>query len=307
MPTEALSPAQRFAAIYLPLVLLVGGLTAYLGLQLSQARQDRVESRDAVQLQASARLMSSELERSLQQLQGLEREPALLRAFAESPAQAHLLVHALLESLLYRNAPYVQARWLGPDGIERVRVNRDASALPVAHDVQDRSDRPYFSAAIGLTPGQFYLSALDLNVEHGETGVAHRPMIRAAIRLPTLRGADQGLLVINLAFQHLLDDFDLASLSTLAGRCMLLDSRGNWLLAPDLQDAWGHLFERQDTLARRRPQLWRQIAAADRGGALGTAARRQRSVALGQRRAGQALARPGAGRRKLEAGQPPGS
>ncbi len=253
--------------MYLPLLLLVGCLTAYLGIQLSQARQDRVESRDAVQLQASARLMSSELERSLQQLQGLDREPALLRALAASPAQSRLLVQALLESLLYRNAPYAQARWLGPDGIERVRVNRDGSAVvPVAQDeLQDKSDRSYFTSAIGLAPGQFYLSALDLNVEHGEIEVPHRPTIRAAIRLPALRGADQGLLVINLAVQHLLDDFGLTSLSTLAGHCLLLDSRGNWLLAPDPHDAWGHLFGRQDTLATRQPQVWRQIAAAPSG------------------------------------------
>ena len=239
----------------------MGALTAYLGVHLSQARQDRIESRDAAQLQVGVQLMSHDLERSLQQLQGLEQEPALHRAFAAPPALARTQVQEMLQALLYRNAPYAKARWIGPDGMERVRVDRVGTQVePVAQgQLQDKSDRPYFTQAIRLSPGQFYLSAMDLNVEHGQIEVPYRPTIRAAIRLPTVKGVDQGLLVVNLAVQHLLDDYADISSATQGGKRMLLDSQGRWLLAPDPQDAWGHLFGRDNSLAKRQPWAWQQM------------------------------------------------
>lgn len=200
---------KRFLTLYLPPLLLVGGLTAYLGVNLSQSRQATFESGEATQLHSSALLFSQDLERPLEQLQGLAQEPALQRAFVAPPAMARSLIQHSLQSLLFRNPRYLQARWLGADGVEQVRVDRvgDTPQLVESSQLQDKSDRPYFIDTIRLPPGQLYLSTLDLNVEHGQVAVPYQPVIRAVIRLPRVQGRDQGLLVLNILAQHLIDEY----------------------------------------------------------------------------------------------------
>jgi len=258
---------KRFLTLYLPPLLLVGGLTAYLGVNLSQSRQATFESGEATQLHSSALLFSQDLERPLEQLQGLAQEPALQRAFVAPPAMARSLIQHSLQSLLFRNPRYLQARWLGADGVEQVRVDRvgDTPQLVESSQLQDKSDRPYFIDTIRLPPGQLYLSTLDLNVEHGQVAVPYQPVIRAVIRLPRVQGRDQGLLVLNILAQHLIDEYVTNNPSARGEQLMLLNSQGGWLVAPDPQDAWSYLLGRDSTLARRQPQAWARIAAAPSG------------------------------------------
>lgn len=258
---------KRFLTLYLPPLLLVGGLTAYLGVNLSQSRQATFEAGEATQLHSSAQLFSQDLERPLEQLQGLAQEPALQRAFVAPPAMARRLMQDSLQSLLFRNPRYLQARWLGADGMEQVRVDRvgDTPQLVDSSQLQDKSDRPYFIDTIRLPPGQLYLSTLDLNIEHGQVAVPYQPVIRALIRLPRVQGCDQGMLVINILAQHLIDEYVANNPSARGEQLMLLNSQGGWLVAPDPQDAWSHQLGRDGTLARREPQAWARIAAAPSG------------------------------------------
>ncbi|MEN9474108.1 MAG: hypothetical protein RIS48_828, partial [Pseudomonadota bacterium] len=259
---------KRFLILYLPLLLLVGGLTAYVGVNLSQSRQATFEAGEATQLNSSAQLFIQDLERPLEKLQGLVQEPVLQRALVAPPATALALMQDSLLSLLHRNPRYLQVRWLGADGIERVRAKRVGASVALAgpSQLQDKSDRPYFIEAIRLPPGQLYLSPLDLNVDYGQVELPYKPVIRAVIRLPRVQGRDQGLLVLNILAQHLIEEYVANNRSVRGEQLMLLNAQGGWLVAPEPRDAWSHLLGRDNsTLAQRQPQAWAQMAAAPSG------------------------------------------
>jgi hypothetical protein len=119
-----------------------------------------------------------------------------------------------LEFLRHRTN-YLQARLLGPDGHELVRVERDGAAegrargdsLRPAEKLGDKSKSTYFTDAIKLSSGQVYLSAVELNREGGEVEVPDLPVIRAAVpvRLDEAVGSApvMGVLVINVDFRPL--------------------------------------------------------------------------------------------------------
>ena len=256
---------KRFLVIYLPLLLLMGGLTTYVGVSLSQSSLDAFEAGEVMQLDSSARMVSHDLEHPLLHLQGLVQEPALQRALSAPPIAALGLMEESLRSLLLRNPGYLQARWLGPDGMERVRVQRVAGQLLRSADLQYKGDRPYFITTMRLPPGQLYLSALDLNVEHGQVEIPYRPVLRAAIHLPRVAGVDQGLLVLNISGQQLIDSYVAGTPVTHGEQRLLLNSEGSRLLAPDPQDVWASLFGPEQPLPGRQPRAWARMAAAPSG------------------------------------------
>ena len=144
MPSDALSRMKRFLLHYLPLALLVGALTAYLVVQQGQHRQAAFEAGESAHLKDSAQLFLHDLNRSLKHLQGLAQEPPVRRALAAPLAVARPQMEEALQTLLYRNPDYAQARWIGADGMELARVDRagDRVALTPSGQLQDKATVP---------------------------------------------------------------------------------------------------------------------------------------------------------------------
>ena len=258
---------KRFLVLYLPLALLIGVVTVFLGFRLTSAELSKFESGEAMQLRTIVRLYKQDLGRPLEQLRGIGHEPALQRAFNAGPQATHAAIQEALLTLMYRNPLYGQARWLDTSGMELARISRTADGpVPAASsELQDKSARPYFIDAIRLQPGQVYLSAFDLNLEQGKVEMPYKPLIRMALRLPVVRGHDHGLLVINMPAQHLIDETVAGADMTQGEQLMMLNSQGYWLHAANPQDTWGQLLGRDSTLAKRQPQTWARIAAATEG------------------------------------------
>ncbi len=83
-------------------------------------------------------------------------------------------------TLSQTNRNYDQIRWIDQTGQERVRVNFN-SGKPVAVDqanLQNKGNRYYFTDTLKLNKGEFFISPLDLNMEHGEIERPLKPMIR---------------------------------------------------------------------------------------------------------------------------------
>ncbi len=258
---------KSFAAYFLPPAALVILVTLGVGLALDRAELDKLKVYESSFLASGADAVLSTLATPLHHLHGLIREPAINQAFQAPPAEARTLMAQHLQTLVYRNPLYDQARWLSATGMELARVNASPQAPVIVpeQDLQDKSDRYYYREAIRLAPGQIYLSPLDLNIEHEVVEVPHKPMIRIAIRLPVVDGRDQGLLVINYQAQTLLDHLRRLIPPGHEPHPMLLNPQGYWLLAPDPADAWGFMFGRDATLGQRHPGEWARISAQPDG------------------------------------------
>ncbi len=192
-------------------------------------------------------------------------EDAVRIAVSSGNAVRNSAIENAFETLLLRNPSYLQARWLGEDGLELVRVERvDQNTVTslTRSELQDKSQRDYVKAALELGPGELFVSPLDLNVEQGKIQEPYVPVIRIAVRVFTAENKPAGIFVLNIGAQNLLDH--LAQFSP-DNSPMLLNADGYWLKGKKPEDEWGFMFDRETGLAFTHPDAWRAIAAEPSG------------------------------------------
>lgn len=157
---------------------------------------------------------------------------------------------------------YDQIRFLDTKGNEVIRINYgEDGAYPVDKaDLQNKADRYYFTESIGLNPGQYYISKLDLNVEQGEVEVPYKPMIR--ICTPAYNSANVllGVIVFNYKAENLLQSFERITLADTANH-YLLNPSGYWLSSSDTSQEWTFMFpDKQDiSFKNLYPEEWEAI------------------------------------------------
>ncbi|WP_439836219.1 response regulator [Aeromonas caviae] len=193
----------------------------------------------------------------------MSEEPILLEAAARNDRDTLAVQFTIL---LNRNPDYAQVRWLAPDGMERVRIDRQGQRLWRVTDdqLQNKGERYYFRDAMALPWERVYVSPLDLNVEHGVIDRPFNPMIRIAKRL-RLGGRDLGLLLINVQAARMLKEFA-DNRGKAADHIMLFNQDGYWLRSPDPSREWGFMLERPDlTLKQTSPQAWQAFWDASNG------------------------------------------
>ncbi len=98
------------------------------------------------------------------------------------PATLALAKSFFSQFALLKKWIYSQVRYLHRDGWEWLRANSDGEVVSIPRDesLQNKQSRPYFRHSIRLDPREYYVSRLDLNVEHGEIQRPFQPMIRYA-------------------------------------------------------------------------------------------------------------------------------
>jgi len=156
---------------------------------------------------------------------------------------------------------YDQIRYIGLDGMEAVRVNFNQRRPEIVPDalLQDKRDRYYFQEMLWLSPGQIYVSPLDPNVEHDNVIDIHNPVMRFGTPVADSQGLIRGMVVLNYMGQHLRNK--LAEYKGQESSIWLLDSTGNWLFGPAMEDERdaqfpGRALQRHDRLS---PRLWQQM------------------------------------------------
>lgn len=123
-----------------------------------------------------------------------------------------------------------QIRYLSGTGQEVVRIDKknDQVIVTPSEQLQDKSDRYYFIEAMLRKPGELYVSPLDLNVEHGVVEKPERPVIRVATPIGSGTGANEGILIINLHADFLLEQVRQMTQAR-AGAAFLFDRAGHFM------------------------------------------------------------------------------
>jgi len=162
---------------------------------------------------------------------------------------------------------YDQVRLLDMRGREFIRANRNQAGprLVPADELQDKSGRYYFRESGQLAHGQIYLSALDLNMEHGKVERPFKPMIRLAA--PAFEGERKiGIIVLNLRMANVLARIQQVNHMG-ESKGYLLNRDGFFLSSPHSERNWGFMLpNRHDqSFAARFPQAWQRISSRDHG------------------------------------------
>jgi len=160
---------------------------------------------------------------------------------------------------------YDQLRYLNEEGQEIIRINANGVVVPPGQ-LQNKADRPYFQKAFALGPGQFFISAFDLNVERGQIEQPLKPMLRGAEPVFDATGRKRGIYIINYLGENSLARLEKFS-PQFQQRLRMLNAQGYWLKASQPDQEWGFMFPDRSglTLAQTDPGLWRQISSKPTG------------------------------------------
>ncbi len=132
---------------------------------------------------------------------------------------------------------YYQVRYINALGQEVVRVDSDGRNAYIVpwEELQNKSDRYYFTDTMALASGRLYVSPLDLNREHGRIEIPYKPVIRYAVPVDYL-GERRGIVIINVYGESFLGFLKGGNAYQ---RLMLVDPDGYYLYHPDESRRWG--------------------------------------------------------------------
>ena len=156
-----------------------------------------------------------------------------------------------------------QLRWLNLDGQEVYRVNfvGIGSQVVTSENLQNKSQRGYFKAALNTIPGELILSDIDLNMENGKVVKPLEPTIRAMLHSSQNHPLGEGFLVVNFRLTGLVNF--LSGLSDSQTQLMVAANDIQWLIHPDANRQWAKdLGTGQYSLPDDIPKLWQSLSAA---------------------------------------------
>jgi signal transduction histidine kinase len=260
---------RRFAWIFVPLAMATACVVA--AMYWNQSRVDRklLEAEQRSHVDLCSEIIEDDFRSIVSDLMFLA-EGQTLSSLLDNPQSmtARNAVSDEFRLFVKQKGIYDQVRFLDETGKEVVRVNlRRGEAVVVSEDrLQDKRDRYYFQATIPLQRGQVFVSPFDLNIEEDQIERPLKPTIRFATPVLDSGGTKRGIVVLNYLGAVLLDKLRRA-VATSAGRMMLLNTDGYWLVGERPDDEWAFMVpERQHVnFAARFPDVWRRVASERTG------------------------------------------
>lgn len=177
---------KRFIAWFLPIAVTIVVIAALFTFLISEKLKSELAVPQRISVQLGSDALDNEVARPINHLRSLIQREKIVQAVLDEDNGADVapMVNAF-RTLLSRNPEYAQIRWIGDDGMERVRVERtadgDIRVLPL-NELQDKSKRYYVRNTLKQNQGEIFVSPLDLNVEHGQIEMPYHPMIRLGMR-----------------------------------------------------------------------------------------------------------------------------
>lgn len=226
-----MSPWIKFFGLF---VLLGATATAWLAESRLDADLQQQSLSDQRQAVIGAFSIRSELADGLNQLARIRNDPRVavgVRGQTES-------LQELFQTLMLIDENIHKARWIDAEGLERVRLQREADQVVRIDDefLQNKSERDYFQSVQALTGNYIWISQIDLNVEQGQVEYQLRPTVRFVTPIP--EGFDQGFLILNYDARPIMDNV-LAAVDE-SKRFGFFSSPDQWILGPNGAQAWAN-------------------------------------------------------------------
>ena len=193
----------------------------------------------------------------------LLRDIPQVRYFLSSSVQEHKLesfqaIETAFLAVSSHHPIFHQIRLIDINGQEIVRVDSDGNeaVLVPPEKLQFKGNRYYVQQAMGLKPGQIYISPMDLNIEYGKIEEPFRPVIRYATAVVDASGNTRGLIVLNVQGHALLNPLERRYDNRLhEERYFLIDSHGDYLFHPKATKRFNRFLGKDANLAIDEPAL----------------------------------------------------
>jgi len=157
---------------------------------------------------------------------------------------------------------YDQIRFIDAQGHERIRINYadDVAEIVESDDLQFKGDRYYFSDSMGLEPKQIYMSAFDLNIEHGQVEIPRKPMIRLGMKVIDEDNNCRGIVIINYLGDNLLSKFK-KLFDYSEGDLYFINQNGYYLYSGQINKDFAFMFKEYEgnSFLSDYPETWANI------------------------------------------------
>lgn len=259
--------AKRFLIIFLPLVILLGGILAVFCYQQVKNERTIIESEEVQHVSHQMDIIINDLQLIVSDLMFLSEQNELREMLDSGEAGVPQALAEEWLSFFTHKGLYDQIRFLNETGMEVVRVNFNNGNPSIVPDDQlhSKAKRYYFEDTFVLQQGEVYVSPFDLNIENGEIEQPLKPMIRFGTPVFDSYGQKRGIVLLNLLGANLLHDLE----ETLNGygQFMLLNSDGFWLMGPTPEDEWGFMYEDKSdrTFGNDFTEAWQRISGGESG------------------------------------------
>lgn len=195
-------------------------------------------------------------------------ESALLMEYVNNPSMQHeTLLGIRFRNFLKDRQNYIQARLIDRNGYEKIRVNmehREPTSIP-RKNMQYKGDRYYFQEAQGVNKNELYVSPLDLNVENGKIDIPYMPVLRVGTPLFDHKGTKQGIVMLNLRAEEILNRYTMAYGSNDGYSFSIVNENGYWIRNDQKEKEWGFMLNHEHTLSKEQPRLWERLQSSTSG------------------------------------------
>ncbi len=256
---------RSFLALFIPLALLLVSAAIYLFKQEVDDQKALLQADALLNVVAGERAIERSLDDTVEDALYLASIPewSVVRKNERAGIQN---LHRNFSTFCLTHPTYLRLRWIDERGREIFRVNNLNGKVGIADagKLENKSDRFYFTESVKLDRGTVYVSPMQLEMESGKVVIPYRPIIRIATPVFDEKMRRQGVLVITVAANDLLARIG-ASNNVSMSQNALLNSDGYWLKSIDANEAWGFMFGKSNTLAKKYPGVWKKISRAASG------------------------------------------
>ncbi|HZW25505.1 MAG TPA: response regulator [Gallionella sp.] len=256
---------RSFLRLFIPLALLVILAAVYLFKQAVDDQKAILRADGSLNVVSGGRAIERSLDASVQDVLYLASLPELTAARKITRTGMQNLHRAFILFCLTHPA-YSKLRLIDENGKEVLRITSlDGNVRVTEQDqLENKSDRFYFTGSLTLDPGKVYVSPMQLEFENKKVVTPHRPIIRIATPVFDAKASRLGVLVVTVAADELLSRIA-ASNDVSISQHMLLNSDGYWLKGGNPADEWGFMFDKPVTLGARFPAAWKRIGVEQHG------------------------------------------
>ncbi len=258
---------KHLAALFLP----IAALTTTAAYSIFKSETDleymKLKSSEQATAQIGERVINTIIQIFVSDLAYLASEDGLLTLINEELPEEYQQPPADWPVFGQIKGSYDQIRWIDMDGQERARVNFNNSypTLVPREELQDKSERYYFTDTVELERNEFFISPLDLNMEKGKIEEPRKPMLRIGMPVFNNKGEKKGIVLLNYFGENILTELR-QMMSTSGSNSWLINKEGYWLKGPSTELEWGFMYGNQKaSMPNLYPSAWQNLMSLDHG------------------------------------------
>lgn len=164
---------------------------------------------------------------------------------------AKLFTTVMTQRDIYSQMRLIQNNETGDELVRVDRINNEVQIIP-HNRLQQKGHRDYFQSGLKLKPGEFYISKISLNREHGQVTFPPTPMLRVVMPVFDKQNKLFALLVINANLHKIANNL----YRTPKGQFFFIaNQNGDYLIHPDTQKEMAFEYDRLASLQTDYPAL----------------------------------------------------